>query len=79
VPRHKAAGRQQSEKQKKLAEKQVLVRQLEAIVKEQEEIVPGTGLKVEIQPLEGGGGNMSSEVAMPAAGNAANQQRMQRQ
>jgi hypothetical protein len=75
----KAAGRQQSEKQKKLTEKQVLVRQLEAIVKEQEEIGPGTGVERAIcwtgrNPAAGGrGGNMSGEVAaIPAAGNAAN-------
>ena len=76
----KAAGRQQSENQKKLTEKQVLVRELEAIVKEQEEIGPGTGVERATRwtgrnPAAGGRGrnHVNGKVsAVPAAGNAAN-------
>jgi hypothetical protein len=77
----KTVGRKQSEKQKTLTEKQVLVRELEAIIKEQAEIGPGTGVERAIRwtgrnpAAQAGGrdGNMDGEVAaVPAAGNSAN-------
>lgn len=61
------------------SEKQALVQELEAIVKEQAEIGPGTGVKRAIhwtgRSLAAGGqdGNVDSEAAVvPAAGNSAN-------
>jgi hypothetical protein len=59
---------------KSLLKKQVLVRELEAIVKEKEEIGPGTGVERAIRwtgrnPAAGGrGGNVNGKVAaVPAA------------
>jgi hypothetical protein len=61
---HKTVSQPQSEKQKVLSEKQILVQELEAIVKEQAEIGPGTGVERAIHwkgrnPAAGGrDGNM---------------------
>jgi hypothetical protein len=75
----KATSQKLSDKQKKLTEKQILVRELEAIINQQQDIGAGTGVERAVRwtgrnPAPGGrDGNVDGEAAaIPAAGNSAN-------